>query len=123
MNKDVMGVQEVSPGYEFVAENPAVPVGYKQTEVGVIPGGWDVSTISDLASVTSGATPPRSLGERYFQRGTIPWVKTLDLNNSVIKTTDEAVTEHALRETSIRLNPAGTVLVACLLYTSPSPRD
>lgn len=112
MNKDVMGVQEVSPGYEFVAENPAVPVGYKQTEVGVIPGGWDVSTISDLASVTSGATPPRSLGERYFQRGTIPWVKTLDLNNSVIKTTDEAVTEHALRETSIRLNPAGTVLVA-----------
>jgi type I restriction enzyme S subunit len=45
MNKDVMGVQEVSPGYEFVAEHPAVPVGYKQTEVGVIPEGWEVKTL------------------------------------------------------------------------------
>ncbi|GHD40584.1 type I restriction enzyme, S subunit [Marinobacter persicus] len=47
MNKDVMGVQEVSPGYEFVAENPAVPVGYKQTEVGAIPEDWEVAPLGD----------------------------------------------------------------------------
>lgn len=47
MNMDVMGVQEVSPGYEFVAENPGVPVGYKQTEVGVIPEDWEVAPLGD----------------------------------------------------------------------------
>jgi len=45
MNMDVMGVQEVSPGYEFMAGNPTVPVGYKQTEVGVIPEDWAVKTL------------------------------------------------------------------------------
>ena len=54
MNMDVMGVQEVSPGYEFVAENPAVPVGYKQTEVGVIPVGWGISSVGDEFTIQLG---------------------------------------------------------------------
>jgi type I restriction enzyme S subunit len=54
MNKDVMDVQEVSPGYEFVAENPAVPVGYKQTEVGVIPEDWDAVRIDQHAVIKTG---------------------------------------------------------------------
>lgn len=54
MNKDVMGVQEVSPGYEFVAENPAVPVGYKQTEVGVIPEDWEVALLGDCLATRPG---------------------------------------------------------------------
>src|SRR5690554_3297065 len=54
MSKDVMGVQEVSPGYECVAENPVVPVGYKQTEVGVIPEDWEVKRLRDVAQIRSG---------------------------------------------------------------------
>lgn len=54
MNMDVMGVREVSPGYEFVAENPAVPVGYKKTEVGVIPEDWEVRRLHDVAQIRSG---------------------------------------------------------------------
>lgn len=50
--------------------------------------------------------------DRYFRNGTIPWVKTLDLNNSEIHFTDEAVTEAALTETSLRRYPEGSVLVA-----------
>jgi len=50
--------------------------------------------------------------ERYFRGGTINWVKTLDLNNSVIFSTDERVTEAALNETSLRVYPKNTVLVA-----------
>lgn len=49
-----MGVQEVSPGYEFVAENPAVPVGYKQTEVGVIPEDWDAVRIDQHVVIKTG---------------------------------------------------------------------
>lgn len=89
-----------------------IPEGYKQTEVGVIPESWDVSPIGALASTSSGTTPPRALAERYFRNGNIPWVKTLDLNNSEIHATEELVTQAALAETCLRLYPVGTVLVA-----------
>lgn len=89
-----------------------VKPGYKHTDVGVIPEDWDVTDIAACAETASGTTPARALAERYFHRGTIPWVKTLDLNNSVLTETEENVTEAALRETSLRLYPAGSVLVA-----------
>jgi type I restriction enzyme S subunit len=52
------------------------------------------------------------MSERYFRNGHIPWVKTLDLNNSEIRSTDEQVTQDALSETSLQVYPAGSVLVA-----------
>src|SRR4051794_29453783 len=52
------------------------------------------------------------MSNRYFQGGHIPWVKTLDLNNSHIRSTDELVTDAALSETSLQIYPTGSVLVA-----------
>ena len=89
-----------------------VPKGYKQTEVGVIPEDWAISPIGDVATTGSGTTPSRALYERYFKNGNINWIKTLDLNNSVIKITDEQVTEFALNETSLKIYPINTVLIA-----------
>lgn len=89
-----------------------VPKGYKQTEVGVIPEDWTISPIGDVATTGSGTTPSRALYERYFKNGNINWIKTLDLNNSVIKITDEQVTEFALNETSLKIYPINTVLIA-----------
>ncbi|CAB3852346.1 hypothetical protein LMG26684_02144 [Achromobacter mucicolens] len=89
-----------------------VKPGYKQTEVGMIPEDWNVECLSRCAEASSGTTPSRALAERYFHRGIIPWVKTLDLNNAIIHETDECVTQEALCETSLRLYPAGSVLVA-----------
>ena len=86
--------------------------GYKQTEVGVIPEDWDCVHIGDVAETSSGATPSRAKQQEYFDGGTIPWVKTLDLNNSSILETDECVTPSALQQTSLRLYPKGSVLVA-----------
>jgi len=59
----VMGVQEVSPGYEFVAENPAVPEGYKQTEVGVIPEDWEGAL---LEKVTTAVASGRSKSNQAY---------------------------------------------------------
>jgi type I restriction enzyme S subunit len=73
---------------------------------------WNVSTIGALAVTSSGTTPSRSQPERYYLNGTVPWVKTLDLNNGLIHETDEKVTEAALKETSLQPYPAGSVLVA-----------
>src|SRR5690242_11648777 len=79
---------------------------------GSLPEGWDASTLGSLCATSSGTTPPRRMHERYYRNGPIPWVKTLDLNNSEIFSTEESVTDFALQETSLQLNPPGSVLVA-----------
>jgi len=96
---------------ELVAKQ-TIPAGYKQTEMGVIPEDWEVYFLHELANFGGGTTPLRAKYERYYQCGIHPWVKTLDLNNSVISITDECVTEKALQETSLKLHDIGSVLVA-----------
>ena len=85
---------------------------YKKTDAGIIPDDWNTSQLENLCKLGSGTTPPRSMHDRYFGDGTIPWVKTLDLNNSFIVGTSESVTEYALKETSLKVYPINTILVA-----------
>ncbi|MDX2282162.1 MAG: restriction endonuclease subunit S [Saprospiraceae bacterium] len=80
-------------------------------EMGKLPEGWEVVRLKDIGKITSGTTPLRS-NLSYHVNGTIPWVKTTDLNNSTIKETEEKVTELALKETSLKIYPKDTVLVA-----------
>lgn len=42
----------------------------------------------------------------------IPWLKTGDLNDGMITDIPEYITELALKETSVKLNPVGSVLIA-----------
>lgn len=70
-------------------------------------GEWECQTLADIARISSGTTPLRSNAE-FFAGGTIPWVKTTDLNNSFITLTEEYITPKA----RARINPAGSVLVA-----------
>ena len=70
-------------------------------------GEWARKTLEDVAKISSGSTPLRST-EEFFVDGSIPWVKTTDLNNSFIVETEEKITPQARS----RINPAGSVLVA-----------
>lgn len=70
-------------------------------------GEWECKTLKDVAKITSGSTPSRSNLE-FFANGTIPWVKTTDLNNAFIVDTEEKITLRA----KARVNPAGSVLIA-----------
>ncbi len=70
-------------------------------------GDWECQTLADIARISSGTTPLRSNAE-FFAGGTIPWVKTTDLNNSLITQTEECITPKA----RARINPAGSILVA-----------
>ena len=76
-----------------------------------IPSDWKEVKIKDIGKITSGTTPLRSNME-YHKNGVIPWVKTTDLNNSIIVHTEERISEVALKETSLRIYPIDTVLVA-----------
>ena len=67
--------------------------------------------VKDLTDVISGGTPSRDYIE-YWENGTIPWVKTTELQNNVITSVDEYITTLGLAESSAKLVPAGTVLVA-----------
>lgn len=76
-----------------------------------LPDGWSLASVSDIAIVGSGTTPKRGR-EDYWLGGSIPWVTSGALNAGVVREASEYVTEVALRETSLRLWPAGTLLVA-----------
>ena len=84
---------------------------YQDTPIGKIPADWEVKKIKDIGNLSSGTTPSRS-NKAYYSEGTIPWVKTTDLNNSVIFDTEEKITEKAIRETSLKVYSKETVLVA-----------
>ncbi|KAA6339191.1 hypothetical protein EZS27_012855 [termite gut metagenome] len=76
-----------------------------------IPESWVWCKLEYIGNWASGSTPSRS-NRKYYQNGTIPWLKTGDLNDNIIEETTEKITEIALKENSMRLNPIGTVLIA-----------
>lgn len=76
-----------------------------------IPDSWARVRLGDLANVGSGTTPRRG-DASYWEDGTVPWVTSGSITNGIICEAREFVTERALRETSLRLWPAGTLLVA-----------
>ena len=83
---------------------------YEQDVPFEVPQGWVWTTLGEIGNWQSGATPSRMQKEYY--EGTIPWLKTGDLNDGLITEIPEKITEKALEETSVRLNPSGSVLIA-----------
>lgn len=68
--------------------------------------------IIDIArEISSGITPLRSNSE-YWENGTIPWLKTEQIGEYRIKTTNEFVTEKALESTGLKLYPKNTISIA-----------
>ena len=74
-------------------------------------GDWSFSKIGEIFQVTSGSTPLRS-DKRFFKNADITWVKTTDLNNGLITKTEEKISQIALKETSVKILPKGTVFIA-----------
>lgn len=73
---------------------------------------WQQLTMKDIGEIGSGATPSRAEKEKYYDNGNIPWLKTLDLNNGFITNTEENITSVGLKESSCKVRPINTVLVA-----------
>lgn len=70
-----------------------------------------MKTLGQIANVFSGTTPSRE-NELFFNDGTIPWVKTTDLNNGILTHTEERITDIALKSTTLKVFSKGTVLIA-----------
>ena len=76
-----------------------------------IPDSWAWCRLGEIANWGSGATPNRNDPE-YYKNGTVPWLKTGDLNDGIISIIPELITPKAVKETSVKLNPVGSVLIA-----------
>ena len=66
--------------------------------------------IRDIAKTTSGGTPNRSISIYYG--GNIPWVKSGELNDGLIIKSEETITEDALKNSSAKIYPKGTLVLA-----------
>ena len=67
--------------------------------------------IKDFTVVISGGTPDRKINE-YWESGTVPWVKTTELQNNRIIDVEEKITEKGLSDSSAKIVPKDTVLIA-----------
>ncbi|MBN2005586.1 MAG: restriction endonuclease subunit S [Anaerolineae bacterium] len=75
-----------------------------------LPEGWRTKKLGSVCTTTSGGTPSRKK-PAYFQ-GSIPWVKSGELNDGAITATEENITEEAIKDSSAKIFPQGTLLIA-----------
>ncbi|MBQ2923614.1 MAG: restriction endonuclease subunit S [Tyzzerella sp.] len=75
-----------------------------------MPRSWEWTTLGQIGVWQSGGTPSRS--NKSYYGGNIPWLKTGDLNDGIITDIPESITEEAVANSSAKLNPAGSVLIA-----------
>jgi len=83
----------------------------KETEIGLVPESWGTTKIGNIAKLQSGGTPSRD-NPKFWTGGTIPWVKTTEINYKVIETTQESITEEGLNNSAAKVLPKGTLLAA-----------
>ena len=83
----------------------------KETEVGPMPESWELKPISSHFSVVSGGTPSRRVRE-FWMDGTIPWVKTIEIDYCVITNTEEYITQLGLEQSAAKILLPGTLLLA-----------
>ena len=67
--------------------------------------------VKEITEVISGGTPDRK-NNAYWENGTVPWVKTTELQNNRLSDIGEYITEKGLNESSAKIVPEGTVLIA-----------
>ncbi len=73
---------------------------------------WELIPIGELClKITSGGTPSRK-NPSFYENGTINWVKTGELKDWYIDTTQEKITDEAIRQSSAKIFPPDTVLFA-----------
>ena len=74
------------------------------------PESWVWTTLGEVGTWQSGGTPSRS--NKTYYGGNIPWLKTGDLNDGLISDIPESITEEAVANSSAKINPTGSVLIA-----------
>lgn len=75
-----------------------------------LPQGWVNTKLENIAKWGSGGTPSRK-NPKFFE-GEIPWVKTGDLGSKFLISVDEYINEEAIKNSSAKIFPSGSVALA-----------
>lgn len=78
--------------------------------IGQVPEGWGVGKVKYFSQISAGATPDRN--NSLFWSGNINWMSSGEVNQGIVKHTSETITDLALKRTSTKLLPNGTVMLA-----------
>ena len=75
-----------------------------------VPENWCWTRLAHIAKWGSGGTPTRKNPDYY--EGSIPWIKTGELNGDYIYETEEHISDEAVAHSSAKLFPINTIAIA-----------
>ncbi len=81
------------------------------SELGIIPEGWEIKKIGDVLDTVLGGTPSRRKDE-YWKNGNIPWINSGKTNEFRVIKPSEYITEIGLKKSSTKLLPKRSTLIA-----------
>jgi restriction modification system DNA specificity domain protein len=76
-----------------------------------LPEGWKETTLGAEFEWSSGGTPKSGV-PAYYENGSIHWLNISDLNDGLISYAEKKITELGLQESSAKIVPQGSVLIA-----------
>jgi type I restriction enzyme S subunit len=78
--------------------------------LGSKPKDWNYVKIGQTCTSYAGGTPARSVANNF--EGNIPWVKSSEVNQDLITSTEENLSQHGFDSSSAKWIPKNTVLIA-----------
>ena len=96
----------------FVDFEPFRDGPFVDSELGKIPQGWKIGTLSEIGDVIGGGTPSKIKPEYYTDNG-IAWITPKDLSTNNCKFTSKGetdISELGYKNSSAKLMPRGSVL-------------
>ena len=76
------------------------------------PEDFKIKTVSEFCAETKSGSTPSRINNEYWENGTISWVKSGEVHNNITLQTEEYITPLGLSESSTKLLPKDTVLMA-----------
>lgn len=73
--------------------------------------GWEEKTLGEVCETGAGGTPLKSHKE-YYEGGTIPWLRSGEVDKKDIIISELCITPIGLKQSSARIFPKNTVLIA-----------
>ena len=112
INKNLEGLAKSIYRYHFIDFKPYSQDNFKSTTMGEIPENWSVQSIEDFVDdMKNGGTPKRGKSD-YWENGTVPWLKTGEINNNIIIKSEEHITKLGLKNSSAKLLPVNSIIMA-----------
>ncbi|MHC1797093.1 restriction endonuclease subunit S, partial [Escherichia coli] len=98
---------------ELKATAELFPAAMQDSELGAIPKGWGVASISEMGKVTCGKTPSKKEPEYYGSD--VPFIKIPDMHGQLfVLKTNEYLSEAGSKSQLKKLVPANSICVSCI---------